>query len=103
MLEKIPIYLDQSKLSQMIPMIRRINNIRILQFPQISQLFHDPMDGGIDRLQRLQPFGHQQVSEFSVYGQHLLGDLQYPLLVWVRREVVRWSTENTTFASSVYV
>lgn len=47
-----------------------------------------PVHGVVHTLQRLKPLGHQEIRELFVNGLHFLRDLQYPLLVGIRRVVV---------------
>lgn len=47
-----------------------------------------PVHGIVHALQRLKPLGHQEIRELFVNGLHFLRDLQYPLLVGIRRVVV---------------
>lgn len=54
-----------------------------------------PVHGIVHALQRLKPLGHQEIRELFVNGLHFLRDLQYPLLVGIRRVVVgRGATEQ---------
>lgn len=47
-----------------------------------------PVHGIVHALQRLKPLGHQEIRKLFVNGLHFLRDLQYPLLVGIRRVVV---------------
>lgn len=87
-------YLYQPELPQMITVVGRVDDVRVVKLAEGVQLVHHPLDGGVHRLQSLQTLRHQQVRELAVDGAHLVRHLQDPLLVWIGGVIVRWRTEK---------
>lgn len=79
---------DQTKLTQMIAMVGRVEDVCVVEFAQALQLLVDALDRNVDTLQRLQALCHQKVGEFAMNRLHFVGVTEDPLLVGIGREVV---------------
>uniref|UniRef100_A0A8W7P9T3 Uncharacterized protein n=1 Tax=Anopheles coluzzii TaxID=1518534 RepID=A0A8W7P9T3_ANOCL len=83
-LEREAFALDQPELAEMVAVVGRVDDVRVVQLAECLQLLVDTLDRHVHALQRLEPLGHQQIGELAVDRFHLLRYSQDPLLVRVR-------------------
>lgn len=72
----------------MVAVIGSVEDVSVVQLPELLQFLINSLHRHIDALQGLQTLCHQNIGELPVDRLHFFGDLKDPLFVGVRREVV---------------
>lgn len=72
----------------MVAVIRRVEDVRVVQLSECDQLAKDPLHGFIHTLQRLKPFRHEQVGEAMMDRFHLAEPAEDPLLIGIGSKVI---------------
>lgn len=85
----------------MIAVVGCVENVSVVQLPQLFQFLINPLDSNVNVLKRLQALRHQQVSEFPMNRFHFLCHTKDPLFVGVGGEVVGWRAEERKNCSRV--
>ena len=75
----------------MISMIRRLENVGVVQLAGSNQLAVNSLDGVVDTLERLETFRHEQVGELVMNWLQLVHPAKNSLLVRIGGKIVRRS------------
>lgn len=88
---KSPLTFDQAELTQMISVVRRVEDVSVVQLVESDEFAKHLFHRFINTLKRLKSFRHEHIGEFVMNGFHLSQPPKDPLLIGIGRKVVAGS------------